>query len=152
MAYIKNTWEDHVTPIDAQHMNHMEEGIEQAAAAADAAQAAADEKQPKGDYALKNDLANYFLKSETYSREEVQQLLSAIPKFTIQVVNALPAENISDSTVYLLASGEDENLYTEYIYVNGAWEVLGSQHMAIVQPDWNQIDPEAAEYVKGRTH
>ena len=61
------------------------------------------------------------------SKEEVQALLSVIPKFAISAVDELPAEDISETTVYLLASGEDENLYTEYIYVSGAWEVLGAQ-------------------------
>ena len=54
--------------------------------------------------------------------------LSAIPKFAIEVVNSLPTTDISSTTVYLLlTSSETQNLYTEYIYVNNAWEKLGSQ-------------------------
>lgn len=54
--------------------------------------------------------------------------LSAIPKFAIQVVTSLPTSNISATTVYLLSSGsENNNLYTEYIYVNNKWEKLGEQ-------------------------
>ena len=54
--------------------------------------------------------------------------LSAIPKFAIQVVTSLPTSNISATTVYLLSSGsENNNLYTEYIYVNSKWEKLGEQ-------------------------
>ena len=75
-----------------------------------------------------SDLANYFLKSETYSRDEINQKISAIPKFSIQVVSSLPTSGISATTVYLLKTGEESNnLYTEYIYVNGAWEYLGKQ-------------------------
>lgn len=75
-----------------------------------------------------NDLANYYLKSETYSKAELDNKISAIPKFSIEVVGSLPTTGISDTTVYLLASGnEQDNLYTEYIYVNGAWEYLGKQ-------------------------
>lgn len=75
-----------------------------------------------------NDLANYYLKSETYSKEELDNKISAIPKFSIEVVSSLPTANISDTTVYLVASGDEEdNLYTEYIYVNGEWEYLGKQ-------------------------
>ena len=109
-------------------------------------------KQPKGDYALKseipsmpsntsqltndsgfitktvNDLANYYLKSETYTRTEIDNKLSTIPKFSIQVVSSLPTSNISSTAVYLLKSGsESQNIYTEYIYVNNAWEYLGKQ-------------------------
>lgn len=73
-------------------------------------------------------LVNYFLKSETYSRDEINQKISAIPKFSIQVVSSLPTSGISATTVYLLKTGdESNNLYTEYIYVNGAWEYLGTQ-------------------------
>ena len=77
-----------------------------------------------------SDLANYYLKSETYSKSEINQRLSAIPKFAIQVVASLPLSGDS-TTVYLLKSGDEEsNLYTEYIYVNGRWEFLGSQSIA----------------------
>lgn len=75
-----------------------------------------------------NDLANYYLKTETYSRTELDNKLSAIPKFAIEVVSSLPSSNISVTTVYLVPSGnEQDNLYTEYIYVNGKWEYLGKQ-------------------------
>jgi hypothetical protein len=73
-------------------------------------------------------LANYYLKSETYSKAELDNKISAIPKFSIEVVTSLPTSNINNTTVYLVASGnEQDNLYTEYIYVNGAWEYLGKQ-------------------------
>lgn len=62
--------------------------------------------------------------TEAALREEI----TAIPKFKIEVVESLPVDNISVSTVYLvkdkLSVGD---LYTEYIYVNGAWENLGKQ-------------------------
>lgn len=54
--------------------------------------------------------------------------ISAIPKFAIEVVSALPTENISNTTVYLVNEKESAgDLYTEYIYVNGNWENLGKQ-------------------------
>lgn len=45
-----------------------------------------------------------------------------------QVVNTLPTENISTSTIYLVPSTTpgEENIYDEYIYVNGNWEHIGS--------------------------
>lgn len=74
------------------------------------------------------DLTNYYLKTETYTQDEINQMLSAIPKFSIQPVDSLPTVDISTTTVYLLKSGEEsQNLYTEYIYVNGVWEYLGTQ-------------------------
>ena len=56
--------------------------------------------------------------------------ITSIPKFAIEVVETLPVDNnISPSTVYLVLEkpGSEGDLYTEYIYVNGAWENLGKQ-------------------------
>ena len=79
--------------------------------------------------AVKKDLANYYKKTETYSRTEINNKISAIPKFDITVCEALPDSNISKTTVYLLKSSKEEtnNLYDEYIYVNSKWEKLGTQ-------------------------
>lgn len=75
-----------------------------------------------------NDLVNYYKKTETYTQAEVNALVSAIPKFAIQVVSALPTTGISNTTIYLVTTGsETDNLYTEYIYVNNKWEKLGTQ-------------------------
>jgi hypothetical protein len=74
------------------------------------------------------DLANYYTKAQTLTKDEINALVSAIPKFKIEVVSSLPTSNISETTVYLVKSGEDSsNLYTEYIRANGAWERLGTQ-------------------------
>ena len=45
-----------------------------------------------------------------------------------QVVDALPTENISTSTIYLVpaTTPSADNVYDEYIYVNGDWEHIGS--------------------------
>lgn len=75
-----------------------------------------------------NDLVNYYTKSETYTKTEVNSLISTIPTFAIVVVDELPTEDISPTTIYLVRSGEDEhNLFTEYIYVDNEWEMLGAQ-------------------------
>lgn len=68
------------------------------------------------------DLAAY------YTSEQVDQKISTIPKFNIKAVDTLPESDISSTTVYLIKSGsESQNLYTEYIYVDGKWEKLGEQ-------------------------
>lgn len=76
-----------------------------------------------------NDLVNYYTKSETYTKTEVNGLISAIPKFAIEVVNSLPTTDISTTTIYLLRNSETtgSDLFEEYIYVNNAWELLGAQ-------------------------
>lgn len=53
--------------------------------------------------------------------------ITSIPKFKIEVVDELP-ESGDSATVYLVLDKEGAgDLYTEYIYVNGAWENLGKQ-------------------------
>lgn len=76
-----------------------------------------------------NDLTNYYTKSETYTQTEIDNMVSAIPKFAIEVVRSLPSQNISPTTVYLLTvqSGQQGNMYDEYIHVGNSWELLGTQ-------------------------
>lgn len=55
--------------------------------------------------------------------------VSKIPKFSIAVVDQLPTSDISTTTIYLLKESktDTQNIYAEYIYVNNAWEILGTQ-------------------------
>ena len=70
-----------------------------------------------------SDLTNYYTKTSTYTKTEIDNKISAIPKFAIQVVSALPTSDISATTIYLVTSGEEsQNLYDEYIYVASKWE------------------------------
>lgn len=73
-----------------------------------------------------SDLTSYYTKSQTYTKDEVNALVSA--KVTISVVTALPTSDISTSTIYLVpaSSTATNNIYNEYIYVNSAWELIGS--------------------------
>lgn len=77
-------------------------------------------------------LTNYYTKTDSYSKEEVDNLVTAIPKFDIKVVDSLPTSNISNTTIYLVVSGTGTpDLYDEYIYVNNQWEFLGSQTTSV---------------------
>lgn len=64
-----------------------------------------------------------------YTKAEVDEKISTIPKFSTKVVSALPTSDISTTTIYLLVSTSSKtgNLYTEYIYVDSKWEKLGEQ-------------------------
>ena len=60
--------------------------------------------------------------------EDLKKDITAIPKFAIEVVETLPENNISGTTVYLVKEKESAgDLYTEYIYVGSDWENLGKQ-------------------------
>lgn len=66
------------------------------------------------------DLLNYYTKAAIDDKiTDLENKVSAIPKFSISVVAALPTEDISETTIYLVSTGADSNnLYTEYIYVS----------------------------------
>lgn len=98
--------------------------------------------QPKGNYALESEipdvsnfitntvdnLVNYYKKSETFTKQEVNDLISAITTMDIQVVQTLPTEDISTTTIYFVpkATAGTNDVYDEYIYVSNAWEHIGS--------------------------
>lgn len=75
-----------------------------------------------------NNLVNYYLKSETYTQEEVNSLIGAISTIDIRVVEELPTTDISTTTIYLvpIETSEENNVYEEYIYVNNSWELIGT--------------------------
>ena len=75
-----------------------------------------------------NNLTNYYLKEQTYSKEEVNALASTFSKLKIEVVDALPeGADISDTTIYLLPRENkwEQDAYDEYIYVSSKWEKIG---------------------------
>ena len=75
-----------------------------------------------------NNLANYYLKTQTYTQAEVDALIAAIVTLDIQVVATLPTHDISTTTIYLVPSTDPQaqNIKDEYSYVNNAWEQIGS--------------------------
>lgn len=74
-----------------------------------------------------NNLTNYYTKTNTYTKSEVDSLISSVSSLDIEVVQTLPTQDISTSTIYLVpkTSSTNDN-YDEYIYVNNSWEHIGS--------------------------
>ena len=74
-----------------------------------------------------NNLINYYLKSETYTKTEVNSLISAIRSVSFEVVNELPTTGESN-IIYLVPSesSQTQNVKDEYIWLNNAWEQIGS--------------------------
>ena len=80
-----------------------------------------------------NNLLNYYKKSETYTKEQVDSLLAT--RWSSQFVQELPTENISPTTIYFLRRNKPEgtnqyesDIYDEYIYV-GQWELIGNTYV-----------------------
>ena len=77
-----------------------------------------------------NNLLNYYLKTETYSKTEVDTLLSAVSGATFESVSELPTTNIKTNVIYLVPkqTPETSNIKDEYINLDGTtagWELIG---------------------------
>lgn len=77
---------------------------------------------------LVGDLSNYYLKSETYTKQEVNSLIADIPKFTVTVVEELPL--IGQPMVLYLVPKDSEvpDVHNEYIWITStsSYELIGS--------------------------
>ena len=96
-------------------------------------------------------LQNYYTKSETYTKQEVQALIAQIPSFTVEVVQQLPTEDISTTTLYLVpkSTPEAQDYYEEYINLDGTtsgWEYVGTTQVDLSNY-YTKAETEA--YVKG---
>lgn len=73
-------------------------------------------------------LASYYTKTNTYSKTEVNDLISGVSTITFEVVETLPATP-STTAIYLVPKSgtETNNIYEEYIYVasKSKWEKIG---------------------------
>ena len=84
-----------------------------------------------------SDLTNYYLKSETYTQAEIQQLIAAIKQFTYVSVAELPTASAETmNKIYLVPSTnpQTKNVKDEYITIavtdqgttTYSWEQIGS--------------------------
>ena len=73
-----------------------------------------------------NDLVNYYLKSEVYTKDEVATLIGAIQQFHYEIAASTSAVSDPQSNVlYLIGpSGTGSDKYEEYVYSNG-WVKIG---------------------------
>ena len=67
--------------------------------------------------------------SNYYTKSKVDELITNLKAGLVNVVESLPTTG-EKGILYLVKTGsESENVYTEYIYVNDAWEKLGTQKL-----------------------
>ena len=92
------------------------------------------------------DLLNYYNKTETYTKLEVNNLISNINTLKMEIVSELPTESIDTNTIYLLPQGvpSENNIYDEYIYIN-QWELIGSTGIDLTSLVTNQEFQEATD-------
>lgn len=74
-----------------------------------------------------NNLINYYSKDETFSKQEVTNLIRNINQLTTTIVDVLPTENISGSTIYLISAGA--STYSQHMYIDNSWANLGNTNI-----------------------
>lgn len=76
-----------------------------------------------------NDLANYYLKTDTYTKTEVQALIAAINQFHYEVYPSTSAvTSPANNVLYLIGpTGQGSDKYEEYVYPNSTtgWVKIG---------------------------
>lgn len=73
---------------------------------------------------------------------DITSAISGIGAFSFEIVQTLPSSNISTSKIYLVpksTSGTNQ-VYTEYAYVNNAWEIIGDTSMSLDTLTNSEID------------
>ena len=73
-----------------------------------------------------DNLVNYYLKAETYTKDEVQELISVIKSIQIEVVENLPEVGESNKIYLVPKDGEENDVYNEYVWINNKYELIGN--------------------------
>ena len=95
-----------------------------------------------------NSLINYYLKTETYSQAEVDEIVGKLNRLTTEIVTELPTENISTTTIYLVKVDETNN-YTQHMYIGDSWADLGSTTIDLSgYVSTQQLTTALADYAK----
>jgi hypothetical protein len=78
-------------------------------------------------------LEHYYLKDETYNKDEINNLLDQLTGgITMEVVAVLPITGESDK-IYLVRRSIDSNVYDQYIWFNNSWVQVGSTEIDLSQ-------------------
>lgn len=74
--------------------------------------------------ALETSLTNVYTKTETNSA--IAAAIAAVDHLSREIVETLP-ENANENVIYMVRreGGTGQDVYNEYMYINGAWEIIG---------------------------
>jgi len=100
-----------------------------------------------------NNLANYYLKSDTYTQTEVNNLISAAVNGRFEKVTTLPASG-EPNVIYLVpkTTALTNNVYDEYIWQDNTWELLGSTEIDLSNyVTTTDLSTALADYVTSST-
>lgn len=99
--------------------------------------------------------SDYYTKTETYTKEEVNQQIASLSTARFEVVATLP-EAGETNVIYLLpkSPAQDNNAYDEYIYIAETWEVIGTTEIDLSQyatREWVQgFVSELQQQIRGK--
>ena len=82
--------------------------------------------------ALETSLTNVYTKTETNSA--IAAAIAAVDHLSREIVEALP-ENASENVIYMVRreGGTGQDVYNEYMYINGAWEIIGDTSVDLTE-------------------
>lgn len=74
--------------------------------------------------ALETSLSNVYTKQDTDNA--IAAAIAAVDHLSREIVEALP-ENANENVIYMVLreGGTGQDVYNEYMYINGAWEIIG---------------------------
>jgi len=73
-----------------------------------------------------SNLTNYYLKTQTYSQTEVNNLIGQISTISISVVDSLPTTGKSNIIYLVPKTGSTNDVHDEYLWISDTWELIGS--------------------------
>ena len=74
--------------------------------------------------ALETSLSNVYTKTET--NNAIAKAIAEVDHLSRKIVGTLP-ENANENVIYMVLreGGTGQDVYNEYMYINGAWEIIG---------------------------
>lgn len=71
---------------------------------------------------------NYHMVNKKYVDDAIVAAVAEIDITSREIVQTLPTQDISTKTIYMVPSSTPgiQNVYDEYMYINNAWELIGS--------------------------
>lgn len=96
-------------------------------------------------------LTNYYDKSNTYTKAEVNSLLTST--IDLQVVTSLPTINIPEKTIFLIKKTDTgtDDIYDEFMFVSGKWELLGTTQIDLSVKQDKLISAQNIKTISGET-
>ena len=82
-------------------------------------------KGPKGDSVEYDDSDLKREINNRYTKEEVDELISKIPIFSLKIVDELPQKEIDENAIYFLRK-KNSKTYDKYVYIANEWDLLNN--------------------------